>query len=564
MKSFKIFPFSLSVILALQLSLPACVDLEETLYSEIVPDTYVTGQEQLNSIVASTYVWFRLAATDRKWYSASELAADQIVGVAKDNGAGSYDGGRQVELHWHKYSQTNECLESAWDVWTKLIAGSNLNIDIFQEADYEMIGLTEADRKRHIAEAMMLRAIGFFELMDMFGNIPAPEDIYVDLPEQRTPQQVFEMIDRDIKEYTQYLPKGWNASTYGRITQAAAKMLQMRLYFNAANYGMPEHWTECRDICRSIINGEYGNYELAKTFYEPFDWNNDTSKEIVLGVSMDETLTGRPEIFYTWNHRGARDFYGLGYRGNNQLGLSPSKDPAGNDYNFQHKLGTPFKHYDKKDLRVSEPANPDKANGGGMFLYGEMKSKLGSAKGEKEYNKQVISLVDQVARFASGKDPAQLESTVMHGEENSCYRWNRYRIYASAEVSKYFKYDYVWMRLSEVYYTLAECMLRLGEAGYSQWVNQVKKRNFNEGDFVPYTDATLDLDELLCDRGREFIGESLRRRDLIRYGYFNLPWWDKDASSPLKKIFPIPPKALFSNTKLVQNEGYSSASGIEE
>ena len=73
-----------------------------------------------------------------------------------------------------------------------------------------------------------------------------------------------------------------------------------------------------------------------------------------------------------------------------------------------------------------------------------------------------------------------------------------------------------------------------------------------------YTTATLTLDELLAERGREFIFEGKRRTDLIRFGKFlTESWWDHTpTTSEHLKIFPIPYDQTSLNPNLVQNEGY--------
>ena len=69
--------------------------------------------------------------------------------------------------------------------------------------------------------------------------------------------------------------------------------------------------------------------------------------------------------------------------------------------------------------------------------------------------------------------------------------------------------------------------------------------------------VTLTLDELLAERGREFIFEGKRRTDLIRFGEFTSgTWWDKDTSEPTRALFPIPHIHLALNPNLVQNPGY--------
>ena len=72
---------------------------------------------------------------------------------------------------------------------------------------------------------------------------------------------------------------------------------------------------------------------------------------------------------------------------------------------------------------------------------------------------------------------------------------------------------------------------------------------------TPYVTLTNDL--LFAERGREMYAEMTRRQDLIRFGKFNNAWWEKAASDPKYKLFPIPKPQLDANSKLVQNPGYT-------
>ena len=67
------------------------------------------------------------------------------------------------------------------------------------------------------------------------------------------------------------------ASEDGYIKQAAAAALLAQLYFNAVAYIGEEHFDECAEICRDIIGGVYGTYELDKTWYGPHCFDNNTS-----------------------------------------------------------------------------------------------------------------------------------------------------------------------------------------------------------------------------------------------------------------------------------------------
>ncbi|MCE6991849.1 RagB/SusD family nutrient uptake outer membrane protein [Dyadobacter sp. CY323] len=68
----------------------------------------------------------------------------------------------------------------------------------------------------------------------------------------------------------------------------------------------------------------------------------------------------------------------------------------------------------------------------------------------------------------------------------------------------------------------------------------------------------LTEQELLDEWGREFLAESRRRTDLIRFDKFTKgTWWDKkpDADDHTN-IMPIGQSVLLVSPQLVQNPGY--------
>ena len=124
--------------------------------------------------------------------------------------------------------------------------------------------------------------------------------------------------------------------------------------------------------------------------------------------------------------------------------------------------------------------------------------------------------------------------------------------------------DYTEIRLPEIIYSLAECKIRRGDVtGAATLLNSVRKRNYPEENYAevlyaPEGNVVLNEKEMLDEWGREFFAESRRRIDLIRFGKFTSPWWDKQADADRHtEIFPIMRKALNTNPALVQNPGYN-------
>ncbi len=111
--------------------------------------------------------------------------------------------------------------------------------------------------------------------------------------------------------------------------------------------------------------------------------------------------------------------------------------------------------------------------------------------------------------------------------------------------------DWVFFRLADVMLMKAEAQLRTGAGAAGLLVvNQLRlKRGATAF-------ATLTLDNLLDERGRELYWEGWRRQDLIRFGKFLEPWDLKPSDDPRNLLFPIPVNDLAVNPNLKQNPGY--------
>ena len=85
----------------------------------------------------------------------------------------------------------------------------------------------------------------------------------------------------------------------------------------------------------------------------------------------------------------------------------------------------------------------------------------------------------------------------------------------------------VVLRLTEVYYTLAEVSFRLGNPATEAILNQIRKRYYAPEDWeqvrYPEDGSVLTAQELLDEWGREFLAEKRRRTDLNRSCLYSRP-----------------------------------------
>lgn len=113
--------------------------------------------------------------------------------------------------------------------------------------------------------------------------------------------------------------------------------------------------------------------------------------------------------------------------------------------------------------------------------------------------------------------------------------------------------DWVVFRYADVLLMKAEAILR-GGGEEEEALNIVNDIRENRG---AQKLTSLDLDELLDERGRELYWEGWRRQDLIRFGKYLNTWETKpDSGTPKELVYAIPSQQIAVNASLEQNPGY--------
>lgn len=249
------------------------------------------------------------------------------------------------------------------------------------------------------------------------------------------------------------------------------------------------------------------------------------------------------------------------------------------DAAYGDKLGAVYERFDDRDIRKKN-YNYDKKNGySGIFLKGTIKANYGKGealKADADRDGQDLAYVDQVGTFMNLGRNLETVMSPRWGETNSGLRLVKYPVYPTSAAIDFQNIDEVEFRLSEVYYMLAECEMRAGQADKAkELVNEVRKRYFSAGDWADVKDkpgrgfTAFDMDWMLSQWGVEFLNEGRRRRtDLRRFDKFTQgQWWffgratDNGQLYPAKRDrkyewYPLPASALLVNQGLIQNPNY--------
>ena len=549
---------------AAALCAPSC-DLDEKFYSEVTPDTFFTSPESTYAVLCRPFTHWKWYIGADRWYL-QELTTDEMV--CPKRGSDWYNSGEYYRLHYHTWSPDDRFVVNTYDGTT---GGISLALEAksdLQGVDYNAIGLNDAVKADHINQLNAITAYFYMRGLDYFGGMPIYYSVDDDLCARSTARETYAHIETLLKDAIPALSKKTTlgASEDGYIKQAAAAALLAQLYFNAVAYIGEEHFDECAEICRDIIGGVYGTYELDKTWYGPHCFDNNTSPEVIWTVPSENSKVEWNWYFKYFYHYSSYEYFGIETAGYNGFMLTPSLDPQGRYYT-QWKLGNPYQKFNDKDLRKKPYRYLGSRKYEGMFLVGDQTNPNNPSQqclGQKEYSGKVINLVDQVARFSEVgtkyNSVAELTSTMADGEENSGVRLVKAPQPNLDDKLLRWNPDCPVIRLSEIYYMLAECELRAGDKKTAAGlINQVRGRNFEGGaDPNPVTADNLDEYRMLDEWMIEFLGEGRRRTDLIRWDKFvTESWWDHTPlNDKNKNLFPIPNSAISANNLIEQNPGY--------
>lgn len=496
----------------------SCTDLDETLYSQIPAENFLRTEEEFTSTLVSAYSSFN-EYMGNPW-TLQEITSDELV--VPTRGQDWNDNGKWVRLHQHQYRPNDDEVQGAWREIFRAINNANRVIFQFEESG-------NATAQEFISELRVLRAMEYWWLLDLYGRVPIVDEFDVPAdyaPANNTRQEVFEFVETEILENIDELSKANDQSTYGRMNYYSAKALLVKLYMNAGVYTGTTRWDDAIEAADEIINS--GLYTLEADYFDNFDADNETSTENIYVLVYDQVFSPGMNI----------DMRTLHYNSQNTFNLTAQP------WNGYCSLQEFYNSYEDNDVRKTS------------FLVGPQVTATGAPLNDSGYEKpdenNPNNPVDPDGeRINFTPEINQIAPRALRQAGARIYKY-RYELGATENMNN----DLPIFRYGDILMLKAEALWRNnpGDAEALALVNQVRMRSSGEVPLEPFT--TLTEENLLAERGREMFAEAYRRQDLIRFGKYNDPWWEKAASDPTKNIFPIPQEQLNSNPNLTQNTGY--------
>jgi hypothetical protein len=568
-------------------------------YSEITPEQFYQNESEFEAAV--TGVASQLRALEDAPLNLQEHTSDETMVPTRGPDWG--DGGIWRDLTQHTWNATHPFPNNAWNAIQVGIARANGVLSTLQGSE----ALPEAQKAQFAAEVRFLRAIYYYYLMDLFGNVPivveeGAETSFTTQDQvtsanpapQNTRAEVFSFL---LSELTGCTAENFSIGScidspgggaladlpgkadvpYGRATAGAGYALLARILLNAEIYtgevssggvspGMAMY-EEAAAAANVLIDGALaGEYMLTDDYFENFAADNANSPEIIFPIphSADAEagfVRHNASLHYNqplpatpWNgFTTIAEFYASFDSEAGADGQLGTRDDVQNDDRV-------------KQFMVGAQYQEPSSGCYGSECYSDPNSGEVTVRGS-----------DTQLNFTLEIPSIRLDGSAFELEAPGA-RPMKWELDPGA-VGNDMGNDYPLFRLAEMYLIRAEAQAEanMDPTAASDELATLRGRANAATDDLPPTTMSEMRALILQERGRELHFEGVRRQDLIRYEFahgesaqgapyttstdpyaptYTAPWLFKEESDGFRALFPIPEAQISVNPNLQQNPGY--------
>ena len=494
-------------------------------------EAYTTSGALYRNTVATLYNYIGgstdgqgLQGTCRGVYDLQTFGSDEAM--LPTRGGDWYDGGLWQAMYKHSWSAGHDLPKNAWLYLYKVITLCNRSIETL--STHKALAANDYDEWQ--AEVRALRAMYYWYLLDLFGDVPLVTTSDVSMNEvTRTPRaDVFRFCTTELEtvlDNLPYLNSVREGDYYGRITQPVALFVLAKLMLNAPVYtagatnsatasASADYYRKCISYCDAI---EHLGYTLEDSYAANFQVYNQYSKENIFVIPMDKNLYANQQqnLYRSYHYRHAAA-YGFTAE-NGSCATKRTLEIFG--------YGT-----DNQDVRFD------------LNYYSGALFDLNAQPITDRTGQPLVYYPEAVKLDLSGSPYV----------ETAGARMKKYEVDKNApKDGKLMDNDIVLFRFADVLLMRAEAKVRLGNDGQADF-DRVRNR-------VGEANRPCTLQNLLDERLLELCWEGWRRQDLIRFDQYRSLYEGPDAvdeSDGHTALYPIPADVRALNTNLTQNSGY--------
>jgi hypothetical protein len=519
-------------------ALSSCHKLDVDIKTALVPETFPQTEAHYVQLTGAAYAQFRqLYAVE--YFFMQSISTDESIMPAR--GGNWYDGGRYEQHHKHTWDKDNAHVSGVWNWLTTTVTKCNVALNLLEQSP------DSPAKRTSIAEMRTMRAITYYLMMDLWGNVPLVTKFGDTTPPATTPRaEVFNFIETEVKASIADLNSATGITTYGRPNKYTAYALLAKMYLNSEVYTGTARYNEAVAMCDNIINAAGSPFELESDYRKMFFIDNGPQiKEFIFAIPYAPTTVDGYMFFARYSlPRSLQAKYSLKHTPSAPMSTLPEyyanfeKDP--NDKrNAQWIKGLQFNHNGTPVTVTTTKKGYD------QFYTGA------DGTAPLTYQVNIVPLTpDLITRDKSRPFDAGNDEIAW----NLGYRNNKF--YAdSTSANRNQNNDIPVFRYSDILLMKAEAILR----GATPTNGQTALSLVNSLRAVRTTSpawTTVTLEDLYGERCREMSWECWHRNDMIRFGKFEGRWGLKTDADVRHRVFPIPATAIQLNPKLTQNPGY--------
>ena len=529
----------------LALTTVGCTDLDVDIKSQYTE--YPNSEIALSARINNAYYAFR-GALGRRYDELISCNSDEYTAVSFD---GDYLNGRDmsnISLHMVDADASNSQLAVYNDIQAGIVNSNQLLMDLGEGEENVSIS----------APIRAVRAFYTFLLMDNWGDTPIIDYKVLgnsNAAIDRSPRaDVARWIESELLAVRDDCPSEVSDDTYGTPTCWMVDALLAKLYINWNVYtkdvtsadwdanAANEKLADCIAACDRII--ESGKFDLSDDYKAKFMYTNGSHiKDFIYAMPFDAvTAQGMTYArFRTWRRgQNGNGFYSIEMT--NSVGGNMTLTPEfvelfslpgdrRNDViagNTGANIGLPSFDVYQYDNTTGMPTDVRNTYNGQDVTF----SKTITLKNDPTANPPVVPNADlncgaDMTGWTQGYRSIKFFPDI-----------NDYNVYSRNQDN-----DVPIFRYADVILMKCEAITRGGAAT----LGDTPMNLFNE--IRAYVNAPLiesnpSLQDILDERGREFLDEHWRRNDLIRFGDFERDWgfksdFNPDAANPQYRLLPL-------------------------
>ena len=539
------------IITAALFTFQGCSDFLEMENPSVVTDDFYNqkiGQEKLLIDIYSKY---------RSVFNTGELqyyGTDLYMAITESPNERMFNG------YDNSFNSTAGVIGGYWSTLYKIIQESNILLNRIKPTTPEM---TQEEYNSITAQARFLRVLAYYYLVETFGPVPllTSEQTEIITEVVRNPEEeIYSFMIDELKAIENSLPAA--ATEAGRISNSAVLHLLGKIYLTRAYkpFAQSTDFNDAASTFEKVIKSP--SHALLAKFADVFNENNQNNAEVIwaiqYGTDKNYVGSGNPQ----------QALFGF-----NLIALEPDMFVKNqNDYSSMNRLYwiNPRVHelftnpeidsrYDATFKREFYINNPENANSGKLGLYfPRWNDASGDTKGASKF-------------YPFKKDGEYLwypQSTALPILQNGADRMpimNKFKDTKMIWEGPGSREDIIF-RLADTYLLCAEAYLGAGKQTEAlDKLNTIRRRAAVSPDQAPIMElATITLDVLMDERGRELLGEHDRWFDLKRTGLlisrtldYNILTAKYNNLNAIHLLRPIPQDERNKVKGLDQNPGYN-------